>query len=85
MSPSQSFPRKADVNSKADNGGTALIVASKQGDLEVVQALLTANADVDAQRNDGTQTMAEQSGRSVTASPFVGHRGPVFVWSVQSN
>jgi uncharacterized protein len=41
------------VNAKADNGGTALIQASQNGHLEVVRALLAANADVNAKLADG--------------------------------
>ena len=41
----------ADVNAKANNGGTALIAASEHGHLEVVKALLAKGADVNAENN----------------------------------
>jgi ankyrin repeat protein len=37
---------KADVNTKLPNGATALMVASQNGQLEIVRALLAAKADV---------------------------------------
>jgi uncharacterized protein len=46
-------PRGPRVNARASNGATALIVASYNGHLEVVQALLAKEADVNAERNDG--------------------------------
>ena len=43
----------ADVNTKDDNGLTALIAASFNGHKEVVQTLLDQGADVNAKMNDG--------------------------------
>ena len=48
---------KADVNAKAANGGTALMVASQTGHLEVVQALLAAKADVNAKAANGVTAL----------------------------
>lgn len=39
---------KADVNAKTEPGSTALILASQDGHLEIVQAPLAAEADVNA-------------------------------------
>ena len=43
---------KVDVNTKADNGATPLIMASEQGHLEVVKLLLNSTADVNAMAKD---------------------------------
>ena len=55
---------KADVNAKTGNGVTALIVASREGQLEIVRALLDAKADVNAKMSDGSTAliMASQQG-----------------------
>jgi ankyrin repeat protein len=39
------------------NGRTALMIASQNGHLDVVQALLSKGADVNAKRNDGATPM----------------------------
>ena len=52
----------ADVNAKADNGGTALMGASIGGHKEIVQLLLANGADVNAKGNNGeTALMAASS------------------------
>jgi serine/threonine-protein phosphatase 6 regulatory ankyrin repeat subunit B len=59
------FKTKADVNAKASSGYTALMAASQNGHLEVVQALLAAKADANAKsRDDGTTALiiASQKG-----------------------
>lgn len=44
---------KANVNAKADNGDTALIIASCFGRVEIVRMLLEAGADVHIENNKG--------------------------------
>src|ERR1019366_2622233 len=59
------FKTKADVNAIASSGYTALMAASQNGHLEVVQALLAAKADANAKsRDDGTTALiiASQKG-----------------------
>jgi ankyrin repeat protein len=52
------------VNAKAPDGGTALMMASQAGHREVVQALLTAKAEVNAKAANGDTAMslAEKEG-----------------------
>ena len=52
---------KADVNTKADNGMTALIAASQNGYEEIVQVLLEASADVNAKTSNGTTALMQAS------------------------
>src|ERR1019366_5180647 len=47
------FAKRAEVNAKMSNGATALMTASQNGHLDVVQALLDKGADVNAKMNDG--------------------------------
>ena len=48
---------KADVNAAENDGKTALMSASANGHLEVVQALLAARADVNARQGDGSTAL----------------------------
>ncbi len=54
----------ADVNAKASNGGTALMVASQNGHKVVVQSLLSKGAEVKAKTKDGrtASMIASQNG-----------------------
>ena len=47
----------ADVNAKANNGATALMLASQNGHNEVVQDLLAKGADVNAKMTDGATAL----------------------------
>ncbi len=66
-----------EVNTTAQNGATALMVASHQGHVEVVRLLL-AHQDVEANRSstDGRSALcaASQSGHGAIVSLLVAHR-----------
>jgi ankyrin repeat protein len=47
----------AEVNAKANNGGTALMLASLAGHPDVVQALLAQGADVNAKTSGGVTAL----------------------------
>ena len=48
---------------RRDNGATALMVASDNGHLDVVQALLAKGAEVNARDNDGLTALMWPPGR----------------------
>ena len=54
----------ADVNTKARNGTTVLMVASAGGFVEVVQLLLAKGADVNTRRYDGGTALIAASDQS---------------------
>jgi ankyrin repeat protein len=47
----------ADVNTKSDDGGTALMSAAKRGYMEIIKLLFEKGADVNAKRKDGTTAL----------------------------
>ena len=49
------------MNAKSNDGGTALMEASRYGNVEVVRELLAAKADVNAKNNDGRTALMEAS------------------------
>jgi ankyrin repeat protein len=49
---------KADENAKRTDGVTALMVASGNGHLDVVQALVASNADVNAKAANGETALS---------------------------
>jgi len=51
------------VNAKTKQGGTALILASQNGHLEVVKTLLAANADINAKGFNGLTALAAATGQ----------------------
>jgi ankyrin repeat protein len=55
---------KADVNAKANEGLTALLIAAEKGHQQVVKELLAAWADMNAKMSNGSTAllMASQSG-----------------------
>jgi ankyrin repeat protein len=56
----------ADVNARADDGGTPLINAAMQGNLDFFKALVSRGADVNAKTSDGVSALstAEYSGNA---------------------
>jgi ankyrin repeat protein len=64
----------ADVNAKAPNGATALMMAASRGHVDVVRALLAAHADVSAKMADGRTagTIASQNGHPELAQLLLG-------------
>ena len=49
----------ANVNDKSNNGDTSLIIASSNGDREIVKLLLNAGSDINSQNNSGTTALME--------------------------
>jgi len=47
----------ADVNTKSDDGGTALMSAAKRGYMEIIKLLLDKGADINAKDTDGTTAL----------------------------
>ena len=60
--------RGVDVNAKDKDGGTALMAASAQGHLDVVQALLENGADVKAKGSNGTTALSVAKDDEVKAA-----------------
>ena len=56
----------ADVNAKARDDWTALMLASQNGHLDVAQALLAMGAGVNAKRNDGTTALTSATAAGYT-------------------
>ena len=56
------FAKRAEVNAKMSNGATALMTASQNGHLDVVQALLDKGADVNAKTSDGSTALSATAG-----------------------
>ena len=56
---------KADIDAKADNGATALMMAASEGHIDIVKLLLEAKADVNAKRQKWRHSLA----RCITERP----------------
>ena len=57
------FSKGAEINSKSDDGKTALMDASDNGHRELVQLLLSKGADVNAKTNDGKTALTYASAK----------------------
>jgi ankyrin repeat protein len=55
----------ADVNSKMNNGETALMIASYRGHKEIMQLLLVKGADVNARMNNGETALSHASHKEI--------------------
>jgi serine/threonine-protein phosphatase 6 regulatory ankyrin repeat subunit B len=71
----------ADVNVQANNGTTALMLASDNGHDQVVELLLKANADVNVQANNGTTALmlASDNGHDQVVELLLGANADVNV------
>ncbi len=47
----------ANLDEQRDNGATALIVASREGEINVIRDLLASNANVNLRNNDGNNAL----------------------------
>ncbi len=56
----------ADVNTRDENGGTALMVASWYGNLALAKLLIANGADINAMMDDGTTALIETSRRGAS-------------------
>ena len=61
---------KADIDAKADNGATALMMAASEGHIDIVKLLLEAKADVNCQRQKWRDSACSLHHRKATTTSW---------------